>query len=76
MRFLLESLEDLNGTFGKFGGGLRLFRGDPVEIFKEIHSTVGIRRICFEQVPFDYLCFMCNQLSFEYVLIQIQCLYL
>ena len=50
LRFLIESLEDLNETFNKYNGCIRILRGDPVEIFNQIHEKTTIRKICFEQV--------------------------
>jgi cryptochrome len=50
MKFLLESLADLNDQFKKHGGhGLWIFRGDPVEIFRKLWQELGINKICFEQ---------------------------
>ncbi|KAG5682744.1 hypothetical protein PVAND_012077 [Polypedilum vanderplanki] len=50
MKFLIESLEDLNEQFKSFGGnGLHIFRGDPVEIFTKLSKELGINKICFEQ---------------------------
>lgn len=51
MRFLLESLEDLNSSFAeKYGGGLQLFTGKPVDIFTALLKRYKIEKICFEQV--------------------------
>jgi cryptochrome len=50
MKFLLESLADLDEQLKKFGGkGLFIFRGDPVEIFQKLHNSIGIKKLCFEQ---------------------------
>lgn len=50
MRFLLESLADLNEQFKKLGGpGLLLFRGDPLIIFKKLFEELHINKICYEQ---------------------------
>jgi len=55
MRFLLESLDDLNTSFKQFGGGLRLFQGNPVAIFESLSSNYNIAKICFEQVGFQFM---------------------
>jgi cryptochrome len=50
MKFLLESLEDLDEQFKKFGGpGLLFFRGDSVQIFRRLWHELGINKICFEE---------------------------
>jgi cryptochrome len=50
MKFLLESLTDLDEQFKRFGGsGLNVFRGDPVDIFTTLQKELGINKICFEQ---------------------------
>lgn len=50
MKFLIESLEDLDNQFKELGGhGLFIFRGDPVEIFKKMRDELGITKICYEQ---------------------------
>lgn len=49
MKFLLESLADLDEQFKKLGGhGLLLLRGDPVKIFRKMWQELGITKICFE----------------------------
>lgn len=49
MKFLLESLSDLDEQFKKLGGqGLLLFKGDPVQIFKKLWQELGITKICCE----------------------------
>lgn len=50
MRFLLESLIDLNDTLTLYGGCLYILRGNPVNIFKEIKENIGLNLITFEQV--------------------------
>lgn len=50
MKFLIESLTDLDEQFKSFGGpGLFTFRGKPTAIFKRLHKELGINKICFEQ---------------------------
>ena len=50
MKFLLESLTDLNEQFKQLGGpGLLLFRGDPVTIFRKLWQELCINKICYEQ---------------------------
>lgn len=49
MKFLLESLEDLDEQFKNFGGRLLIFRGDSVEIFRKLWQEIGINKICFEE---------------------------
>ena len=50
MKFLLESLADLNEQFKQLGGpGLLLFRGDPVTIFRKLWQELCINKICYEQ---------------------------
>lgn len=52
MRFLLESLNDLNDNLTLYGGRLYILQGNPVDIFKRIKETIGIDLITFEQVFF------------------------
>lgn len=51
MKFLMESLTDLDEQFKQLGAGngLITFRGDPVEIFRTMHEELGITKICYEQ---------------------------
>jgi cryptochrome len=50
MKFLIESLADLDEQFKEFGGpGLFIFRGDPVKIFRKMKEELGITKICYEQ---------------------------
>lgn len=50
MRFLLESLADLDEQFKQHGGpGLFLFKGKPSEIFRSLKTQLGINKICYEQ---------------------------
>lgn len=50
MRFLLESLIDLNKNLSLVGGRLYILRGNPVNIFKIIKEKIGLNFITFEQV--------------------------
>ncbi|EDW83799.1 uncharacterized protein Dwil_GK13802 [Drosophila willistoni] len=52
MRFLLDSLQDLDGkvqqaTEGR--GRLHIFQGQPKEIFRRLHQQLQLKKICFEQ---------------------------
>lgn len=50
MKFLIESLADLDRQFKLHGGpGLFIFRGNPVKIFRILHKALGINKICYEQ---------------------------
>ena len=50
MKFLIESLADLDEQFKHLGGpGLLLFHGKPTTIFKRLHEELGINKICYEQ---------------------------
>jgi deoxyribodipyrimidine photolyase len=50
MRFLLESLKDLNDTLTLYGGCLYILQGNPVNVFKEIKEKIGLDVLTFEQV--------------------------
>lgn len=75
MRFLLESLADLDEQFKQHGGpGLFLFRGKPSQIFRSLKAQLGINKICFEQdcEPIWHkrdreVKTMCNELNIETV---------
>ncbi|XP_050432639.1 cryptochrome-1-like [Adelges cooleyi] len=49
MRFLLESLKDLDENLKVRGGRLYVLQGDPVAIFKRIQQEIGLDLITFEQ---------------------------
>lgn len=50
MKFLIESLIDLDNQLKKIAGsGLLIFCGQPAEIFRKLHKHLGIDKICFEQ---------------------------
>ncbi|KAK7792275.1 hypothetical protein R5R35_013307 [Gryllus longicercus] len=49
MKFLLESLQDIDNKLHEVGGKLSLFRGNPVEVFHFISEKFNLRKICFEQ---------------------------
>uniref|UniRef100_A0A1B6CJU7 Cryptochrome-1 n=1 Tax=Clastoptera arizonana TaxID=38151 RepID=A0A1B6CJU7_9HEMI len=49
MRFILESLHDLDRQFRASGGRLYVFNGSPIEIFQKLKQKLGVNRICFEQ---------------------------
>ncbi|XP_025414102.1 cryptochrome-1 [Sipha flava] len=49
MRFLLESLKDLNDTLTLYGGCLYILQGNPVNVFKEIKEKIGLDVLTFEQ---------------------------
>lgn len=50
MRFLLESLDDLNTSLIKLGGCLYILQGNPVNIFNRIKEEIGLSCITYEQV--------------------------
>lgn len=50
MRFLLESLNDLNKQLKAVGGRLYMLQGQPIQIFQRLKEEIGVTRICFEQV--------------------------
>lgn len=50
MRFLLESLDDLNTNLIKLGGCLYILQGNPVNIFNRIKEEIGLNLITYEQV--------------------------
>jgi len=52
MRFLLESLINLNNNLTLVGGRLYILQGNPVNIFKFIKENIGLNLITFEQVLF------------------------
>lgn len=49
MRFLLESLQDLDNQLRAYGGRLYMFKGSPKEIFQLMHEKLSLQKICFEQ---------------------------
>lgn len=50
MRYLIESLADLDSQFKRLGGpGLFIFCGQPANIFRRMKEELGINRICYEQ---------------------------
>ncbi|VVC31760.1 Rossmann-like alpha/beta/alpha sandwich fold,Cryptochrome/DNA photolyase class 1,DNA photolyase, N- [Cinara cedri] len=49
MRFLLESLDDLNTSLTKLGGCLYILQGNPVKIFNRIKEEIGLNLITYEQ---------------------------
>ncbi|KAG8231453.1 Cryptochrome 1 [Ladona fulva] len=49
LKFLLESLSDINSQLQSHGGKLYLLNGKPFEIFKTLKEEVGLQKICFEQ---------------------------
>ena len=50
MRFLLESLNDLDRQLKAVGGKLYILQGQPTQIFQTLKEKIGVTRICFEQV--------------------------
>lgn len=50
MRFLLESLKDLNENLALHGGCLYLLQGNAIDVFKRIKEEIGLNLITFEQV--------------------------
>ncbi|KAF6198973.1 hypothetical protein GE061_006996 [Apolygus lucorum] len=49
MKFLLESLKDLDAQLKKHGGRLYTFKGNPTNVFRRLWEELGIKKICFEQ---------------------------
>lgn len=50
MKFLIESLDDLDQQLKLHGGpGLFIFRGSPTTVFKRLSEVLGINKICYEQ---------------------------
>ncbi|KAG7302510.1 hypothetical protein JYU34_012424 [Plutella xylostella] len=49
MRYLLESLDDLDSQFKKHGGRLLMVKGQPSTIIRRLWEEFGIRKLCFEQ---------------------------
>ncbi|XP_052868813.1 cryptochrome-1 [Anopheles cruzii] len=49
MKFLLESLADLDRRFRELGGQLLVFRGDCVTILRRLFEELNIKKLCFEQ---------------------------
>lgn len=54
MRYLLESLKDLNKRLTLVGGSLYILQGNPVTIFKSIKDKMGLNLITFQQVIFFF----------------------
>lgn len=50
MRYLLESLKDLNDNLALHGGCLYLLQGNPIDVFKKIKTEIGLDLLTFEQV--------------------------
>lgn len=46
MRFLLESLQDLDESLKKYGGRLYIFHGDPVKILSGLFTVSIIAMVC------------------------------
>nr|BBD05665.1 cryptochrome 1 [Svercacheta siamensis] len=49
MKFLLESLQDIDNNLHRVGGKLYIFRGNPVDVFHFISEQFNLHKICFEQ---------------------------
>ncbi|CAH0392405.1 unnamed protein product [Bemisia tabaci] len=49
MKFLLESLEDLDNQFRAKGGKLYVFFGSPIEIFAKFKAHLNFYKLTFEQ---------------------------
>ena len=49
--FLLECLADLNENLKALGSKLHVFIGDPVDVFRKLHSQCSISKLCFQQDP-------------------------
>ncbi|XP_035782382.1 cryptochrome-1 [Anopheles albimanus] len=49
MKFLLESLADLDRQFRELGGQLLVFRGDSETVLRRLFEELNIKKLCFEQ---------------------------
>lgn len=49
MKFLLESLADLDRQFRDLGGQLLVFRGDSVTVLRRLFEELNIKKLCYEQ---------------------------
>lgn len=49
MRFLIESLQDLDNQLRAVGGRLYVFRNSPVTVFRRIWEERGLYKLSFEQ---------------------------
>lgn len=49
MKFLLDSLKDLNDYFKRLGGKLHLIEGQPDKVFSALNKHLKINKIAFEQ---------------------------
>ncbi|GBP68252.1 Cryptochrome-1 [Eumeta japonica] len=49
MRYLLESLDDLDNQLRNVGGRLFMIKGNPKLIIRRLWEEYGIRKLCFEQ---------------------------
>lgn len=50
VRFLLESLQDLDEQLRQYNGKLHFIRGDPKLVFEAIHRIIPLETISFELV--------------------------
>lgn len=49
MKFLLESLADLDRQFRELGGQLLVFRGDSETVLRRLFEELNVKKLCFEQ---------------------------
>lgn len=49
MKFLLESLADLDRQLREIGGQLYVFKGNAVNVMRRLFEELNIRKLCFEQ---------------------------
>ncbi|XP_055603870.1 cryptochrome-1 [Uranotaenia lowii] len=49
MKFLLESLADLDRQLREIGGQLFVFRGSALGVMRRLFEELNIRKLCFEQ---------------------------
>lgn len=49
MKFLLESLADLDRQLREIGGQLYVFRGNAVNVMRRLFEELNIQKLCFEQ---------------------------
>lgn len=49
MKFLMESLDDLDRQLKAIGGQLYIFRGNAVNVMRRLFEELNIKKLCYEQ---------------------------
>ena len=49
IRYIVQSLEDLDKKLRAFGGRLYVFQGCCMDVFRYLHSEYGLARLCFRK---------------------------